>query len=88
MENHGGRFTEQATQAIANDILRHGLRKADVAGFPIVLHVHDEIGALVRRNDPKLTVHALEACMTDQPAWAKGLPLGAEGFESVFYKKG
>src|SRR5690606_17245016 len=71
MDTHGGKLVENLVQAIANDILRHGLRKADAAGFPIVLHVHDEIGALVRRNDPKLTVHALEACMTDPPAWAK-----------------
>jgi len=88
MDTHGGKLVENLVQAIANDILRHGLRKADAAGFPIVLHVHDEIGALVRRNDPKLTVEALEACMTDPPEWAKTLPLGAEGFESVFYKKG
>src|SRR5690606_9920212 len=81
-------LAHNCVQAIANDILRHGLRKAAAAGFPIVLHVHDEIGALVRRNDPTPSVEALEACMTDPPEWAKTLPLGAEGFESVFYKKG
>jgi DNA polymerase len=84
---HGGVFCENVAQAVARDVLANGLRLADEAGFPIILHVHDEIGAMVPEDSP-LTVEKLCECMSAPVPWAGDkLPLSAEGFESKFYRK-
>lgn len=85
--NHGGRFIEQAVQAIARDLLAEGLRNADKAGFEVVGHYHDEILTLVDHDDPNLDVDALVECMTRLPKWAEGMPCRAEGYEDAFYHK-
>ena len=84
--NHGGRFIEQAVQAIARDLLAEGLRNADEAGFEVVGHYHDEILTLVD-EDSHLGVEQLVECMTRLPKWASGLPCRAEGYEDSFYHK-
>ena len=86
ISTHGGKLTENICQAIARDILANGLLEAEAAGFDIVGHVHDEIVAEVD-EDSELGVAELCAEMTKVPAWAKGLPLGAAGFETIFYRK-
>ena len=81
-----GRLTENSVQAIARDLLVHGMKLADQRGFPIVLHTYDEIGAVVR-NDSPLGLPQLIECMIDSPAFASDLPLAADGYESIYYKK-
>jgi DNA polymerase len=39
----GGVYTENLTQAVARDVLADAMLRADAAGFPIVLHVHDAV---------------------------------------------
>jgi len=84
--NHGGRFIEQAVQAIARDLLAEGLRNADAAGFEVIGHYHDEILTLVD-EDGDLGVDELVECMTRLPKWAAGMPCRAEGYEGFFYRK-
>lgn len=85
--NHGGRFIEQAVQGIARDILQHGLHAADAAGFEVVAHYHDEIVTMCD-GDSGLGIDDLIACMTKNlPAWADGMPVGADGYEGHFYRK-
>ena len=85
--NHGGRFIEQAVQAIARDILQHGLEQADAAGFEVVGHYHDEILTLAD-VDSDLDLDNLIYCMTGNlPAWAKTMMVGADGYEGHFYRK-
>lgn len=85
---HGGVFCENISQSIARDVLANGLKLADEAGFPIILHVHDEIGAMVPEDSP-LTVEKLCECMSSPVPWAGDkLPLGAAGFETKAYRKG
>jgi DNA polymerase len=82
-----GRFTENSVQSLARDILVNGMKEADREGFEIVLHVYDEVGALVpigSRLDDKL----LSKCLTKPLPWAPGLPLVAEGYCGPVYKKG
>lgn len=87
VDTHGGKWVENGVQAIARDVLCHGLKKADEKGFEIILHVHDEIGVL-QDTDSSLGLKQLEECMSTPPEWAKGqLPLGAEGYEDVVYRK-
>ena len=84
---HGGKWTENADQAVSRDILVHGMKLAEKRGFEIVLSTYDEIGALVPEDSP-LGVKELCECMSTQPDWCKGqFPLSAEGFESKVYRK-
>jgi DNA polymerase len=81
MPTRGGHLTENFCQAVARDILLHGLTLADETGFEIVAHVHDEIVAQVSK-DGTLGVQDLIDCMKAPPTWAKDLPLDASGEES------
>jgi DNA polymerase len=60
--------------------------EAEDNGMPIVLHVHDEPVAEVP-DTPEFKLDTLIGIMTKGPAWAAGLPLSAEGFESRRYEK-
>ena len=81
IRTYGGKLSENATQAVARDILAHGLLAAEEAGYEPVMHVHDEILA------ENCTVEQLVACMATNPHWARGLPLAADGFETMRYRK-
>jgi len=81
-----GRFTENSVQAIARDLLVHGMKLADKMGFPIVLHTYDEIGAVVPVTSP-LGLPQLISCLKVSPPYAPDLPLDASGYESPYYKK-
>lgn len=83
---HPGKLTENVVQAIARDILAHGLMNADEAGFEIVGHVHDEAITLTDVSN-SMAVKDLIDCLTDVPKWAKGMPVGAAGWEGDFYLK-
>lgn len=83
---NGGHIIENGTQAMARDLLLHGLMLAEEAGYPIVLHCHDELVVEVPENT-HLTLEGLEQCMSVTPSWCAGLPLSAEGFESLYYRK-
>lgn len=83
----GGKWTEQACQAIARDVLINGMLAANARDFEVLLTVHDELVTMVP-EDSALGPRELEGCMTERPDWADDkLYLDAEGFESVFYHK-
>ena len=79
---YGGRLVENATQAIARDVLAEALVKLEEAGYPVVGHVHDEI--LVEGEH----LEEVEKIMTQPPSWGRDLPLDAEGFTCSRYRKG
>jgi DNA polymerase len=81
---YGGRLTENAVQAIARDILAHGMLLMEAGKMLIRMHVHDEAVTSVKKSVP---VQRVTDCLTAVPAWAPGIPLGAKGFETIFYKK-
>jgi len=74
---YGGHLAENVTQAVARDVLTHGMMQLDAAGFPICLHVHDEVVAEVENGFS--SVEEFVSIMTAVPAWAEGLPLSAKG---------
>ena len=84
-ETFGGKLAENATQAIARDILAHAMLNLENAGYPIVFHVHDEAIMEVPVGKGSLE----EACriMAIPPDWAKDLPLRADGDEMLYYQK-
>jgi DNA polymerase len=65
-----GLAVENVTQAVANDILRHALRRLE----DVVLHIHDEVA--VECVDDRAA--EVERVMCEPPEWAAGLPLAAE----------
>ena len=84
-ETFGGKLAENCTQSIARDLLAHAMLSLETAGYPIVVHVHDE--AVMEVPDGQGSVE--EACriMAIPPDWARDLPLRAEGDEMAYYKK-
>lgn len=85
--SHGGKIMENIVQALARDILMRGYDKAVDEGFKIVMHVHDELVALVRKGDNYLTLQRLIDCMTKGIEGIDGLPLRADGQTFEFYRK-
>lgn len=79
---YGGSLVENATQAIARDILAEALVGLEAAGIPVVGHVHDEVIAETSE------LAEVEAIMTKVPTWATGLPIDGEGFVTDRYRKG
>lgn len=80
---YGGRLSENATQAVARDIMAEAIVALEKAGYPVVAHVHDEILA-----DGKHDVSRMSSIMTRVPSWATGLPIDGEGFTCARYRKG
>jgi len=81
---YGGKFLENACQATAGDMLVNGLLIAEKAGFEVAMVVHDQ--ALAAFN-PNLSIELFCKCLCDLPAWAKGLPIEAEGAVVPYYLK-
>jgi DNA polymerase len=55
------------------------------AGYSVVGHVHDEAVSEVRENFGTLEESAKIMC--PELAWAKGLPIRAEGYRAPRYRK-
>lgn len=86
-KTYGGAIVGITTQAVARDIFGFGLLEARKEGFEFGALIHDE--GVVCTPDPRLTHECLAACMTRKASWVDDtLPLAAESFESIYYKKG
>ncbi|MGX7092561.1 DNA polymerase [Hutsoniella sourekii] len=85
IESYGGKFVENVVQAIARDILAEAMQRLASAGYQIVMHVHDEVVLEVPIGES--TIEEVNEIMREQPKWANGLPLDADGFECLFYQK-
>jgi DNA polymerase bacteriophage-type len=59
--------------------------RLDKAGYPIVLHVHDEIVAEVA--DGFGSTQEFEQIITELPSWASGLPIAAKTREGPRFCK-
>lgn len=83
---YSGKLVENCTQALCRDLLANALLNVEANGYPIVLHVHDEI--ICETPDlPEYNVAELERLMCELPEWAEGFPLVAEGAELKRYAK-
>ena len=84
-ETFGGKIVENCTQSTARDLLAHAMQNLEVAGYPIVFHVHDE--AVMEVPIGQGSVEEVCRIMAIPPDWAQDLPLRADGEEMEFYRK-
>lgn len=80
----GGTLVENATQAVAADVMAQGSHNAEKEGYEIATLIHDQ--ALAYHRDGQ-TSGEFVRLLTDLPSWADGLPIEAEGAVVPFYKK-
>lgn len=84
VDTYGGRLIENATQAVARDVMAEALVELNDWGFSVVGHVHDEILVEAREED----LDDIKKLMLKSPSWGEGLPLDGEGFACARYRKG
>lgn len=84
-ETYSGKLVENATQAIARDILVEAMFRMEQAGLEIIGHVHDE--AIIEVPAGRYTVEEVCALMSKNPAWCRDLPLAAAGYKGSYYFK-
>jgi len=77
MDTWGGRIVENIDQGTCRDILRHAIVNLERGGYPVVLHVYDEIVAEVPEG--RGSIEEFERIMATMPAWAADWPVRAAG---------
>ena len=82
IESYGPKFVENIVQAYSRDLLAHSMKT--LRHCSIVAHIHDEV---IVEADMRMSEKALSEQMGRVPAWADGLLLRADGYETLFYKK-
>lgn len=87
----GGTLTENVTQRVARDLLAEALLRMEDNGFPVAFSAHDEGVFIVPKprddKEREEIMHEAERIFQQVPAWAEGLPLGAEGDFADRYTK-
>jgi DNA polymerase bacteriophage-type len=77
MDTWGGRLVENIVQATARDILRRATIALEAAGYPVVLHVYDEIVSEVPEGFG--SIEEFERIMGTMPEFAADWPVRAQG---------
>ena len=87
---HGGKLTENIVQALARDLLYHGIKLANQEGLDVRLHVHDQILALTQNNATQQVerdLQILRECMSVRPVWAPDIPLNTGAVTATHFTK-
>jgi DNA polymerase len=84
-ETYAGKLVENATQAIARDLLTGAMWRLEQAGFDIVAHVHDEV--IIESPTGAQTVDEVCKIMNQSPDWCRDLPLSSAGYTGSYYFK-
>jgi DNA polymerase len=81
----GGTLTENVASALARELLTDAMLRFEARGFPIVMHVHDEIIV----EHPRITEAIIEEIMAEPPRWAAklGVPIAVEKWVGRRYRK-
>lgn len=90
IRTYGGKLVENATQAVARDIMADALTAMSASGWGDALRqtVHDEIICMTREDAAQWLFDTMKQTMGTPPFWAKGLPLAVTGYVAERYGKG
>ena len=82
---YGGSQCNHVVQGTARDRMVEAMFKVEDANLPIVLTVHDELLSEIPQDRGDAALYA--KLMSEQPAWAAGLPEAVKTWEDVRYVK-
>lgn len=85
VETYGGKLVENCVQAIARDCLACAIERLEAAGMPVVFHVHDEV--VIDIPADRADLDAVVQIMRAPIPWAADLPLNADGWTGLFFRK-
>lgn len=80
---YGGKIVENITQAVARDLMAHGMQSCEDAEYEVVLSVHDELLA----EKAEGTIEEFEKLMATPPAWGHDIPVAVGGWRGKRYLK-
>jgi len=84
---YGGKLVENLIQATARDVMAGMILQIEAAGYPVVLHVHDEIVAEVPSETAAEAMAEIRRIMSTPPAWMPTLPVECEAHLMEVYGK-
>ena len=84
---YGGTLAENASQGLARDIFSDMMLRIDAAGYPIILHVHDEVVCEVPEAIADEALSKILDIMSTPPDWIPDIPVSAEGEILDIYTK-
>lgn len=85
-KTYGGKLFENVTQGCARDVMAANMPGIKLAGYDILLTVHDEV-ITEAPDTADYSVEELSALLSRVPDGAPDLPLAASGFEAYRYRK-
>ena len=87
IRTYGGRTVENATQAVARDVMADAMLALHARGHELLLTSHDEIIGQAPAREAKARVQEMLEVMRQPVPWAPGLPVDASGFDAERYRK-
>lgn len=82
---YGGLLAENVCQAVCRDLLAEAMIRCEDQGYPIVMHIHDELVAEVAKGEG--SVEEMASIMSEVPYWAADFPISAEGWRDERFRK-
>lgn len=82
---HGGVTLQNITEGVGRDLLVNGMLSVEEAGYPVIMHVHDE--AVAETDEGWGSTEEFLAKLVRLPAWAEDFPLKAAGYSGPIYHK-
>lgn len=83
---YGGKAVENWVQSLARHIVAEQMLEISKK-YRVVMMTHDEVSVVCRRTQADKCLDYMIDVMSTAPAWAEGLPLGAEGDYDIHYCK-